>query len=133
MLYLLDTDTLVFYLRGRPEVKQKVLSVPPGDLCTSAMCIGELYYGAAKSQKQAERKAEVDRLRAVLMSIPLQGAVLERFGRLKATLEAQGERLVDADLLIAATALENNLTLVTGNLKHFRRVQGLKLESWIKR
>ncbi len=97
------------------------------------MCIGELYYGAEKSQKQVERKAEVDRLRAALMSIPLQGAVMERFGQLKASLEKQGERLADADLLIAATALENNLTLVTGNLKHFQRVQGLKMESWIKR
>ena len=114
-------------------MKQKVLSVPPGDLYTSAMCIGELYYGAVKSQKQAERKAEVDRLRRALTSIPLQGAMLERFGRLKATLETQGERLADADLLIAATALESNLTLVTGNLKHFRRMQGLKVESWIKR
>ena len=114
-------------------MRQKVLSVPPGDLCTSAMCIGELYYGAAKSQKQAERKAEVDRLRAALTSIPLQGSVIERFGRLKASLEKQGERLADADLLIAATTLENDLTLVTGNLKHFQRIQGLKAESWIKR
>ena len=97
------------------------------------MCVGKLYYGAAKSQKQVERKAEVDRLRAVLTSIPLQGAVMERFGQLKASLEKQGERLADADLLIAAPAPENNLTLVTGNLKHFQRVQGLKMESWIKR
>ena len=133
MLYLLDTDTLVFYLRGRFEVRQKALSVPANDLCTSAMCIGELYYGAAKSQKQVERKAEVDRLRAALTSIPLQGAVMERFGQLKASLEAQSQRLADADLLIASTALEYNLTLVTGNLKHFQRVQGLKMESWIKR
>ena len=97
------------------------------------MCVGELYYGAEKSQKQAERKAEIDSLRAALTSTPLQGAVMERFGQLKASLEKRGERLADADLLIAATALEHNLTLVTGNLKHFQRVQGLKMESWIKR
>lgn len=133
MLYLLDTDTLVFYLRGRTEVNQKLLSIPEGDLCTSTMCVGELYYGAAKSQKWAERKAEVDRLRGTLTSIPLQEVVMERFGELKASLETQGERLADADLLIAATALEYNLVLVTGNLKHFRRVQGLKVENWIER
>ena len=133
MLYLLDTDTLVFYLRGRPEVTLRLLSIPASDLCTSAMCFGELYYGAAKSQKRAERRAEVDRLRQTLTSIPLEGAVMERFGLLKALLEVRGERLADADLLVAATALEYDLILVTDNLKHFQRVEGLRLESWTER
>lgn len=133
MVYLLDTDTLVFYLRGRLEVTQKLLGVPLADLCTSAMCIGELYYGASKSQKQAERKAEVDQLRKTLVSIALDEAEMERFGQLKASLEERGERLADADLLVAATALEHDLTLVTGNLKHFQRVATLQVESWIER
>ena len=132
MLYLLDTDTLVFYLRGRPEVTRRLLSIPASDLCTSVMCLGELYYGAAKSQKQAERKAEVDRLRQTLTVVHLE-AVMERFGLLKASLEARGERLADADLLVAATTLEYNLMLITGNLKHFQRVEGLHVESWIER
>ena len=97
------------------------------------MCLGEFYYGAAKSQKQAERKAEVDQLRKTLSSIVLDSVVMERFGQLKAALESQGVRLADADLLIAATALEYDLTLVTGNLKHSQRIEKLSLENWIER
>ena len=69
MIYLLDTDALVDYLRGRQEVTQRLLSVPIKNLCTSTVCIGELYYGAAKSWKPGERKAEVDQLKTLLNSI----------------------------------------------------------------
>ena len=72
MTYLLDTDTLVFYLRGREDVRQKLLGVPLSELCTSSVCIGELYYGAAKSERRAERKAEVDNLRELLLAITSQ-------------------------------------------------------------
>lgn len=133
MHYLLDTDTLVYFLRGRPEVTRRLFRVAVGDLCTSIMCFGELCYGAAKSQEHTKRKTEVDRLRQALKSVPLESAVMERFGLLKASLEARGERLADADLLITASTLENDLTLVTGNLKHFQRIEGLRIENWIER
>jgi tRNA(fMet)-specific endonuclease VapC len=131
--YLLDTDTLVFYLRGRDDVRQKLLNVPLSELCTSSVCIGELYYGAAKSQQRAERKAEVDSLRALLLALPLGTAETERFGELKAALEVRGERLADVDPMIAATALEHNLVVVTGNLRHFERIGSLQVENWIER
>lgn len=130
MTYLLDTDTLIFYLRGRDEVRQRIFSVPLTELCTSSVCIGELYYGAAKSQMRAARKSEVSQLRELLSAIPLGNAETERFGEIKASLEVRGERLADADLMIAATALEHNLVVVTGNLRHFRRVAGLETENW---
>ena len=133
MTYLLDTDTLVFYLRGRNDVRQKLLSVPLSELCTSSVCLGELHYGAAKSQKRAERKAEVASLQNLLEVIPLGNAETERFGELKASLEVRGERLADADLMIAATALEHELVVVTGNQRHFERASGLELENWIER
>ncbi len=133
MTYLLDTDTLVFYLRGRNDIRKKLLGVPLSELCTSSVCVGELYYGAAKSQRRAERKAEVDSLRELLLAIPLRTAETERFGELKAALEVRGERLADADLMIAATALEHNLVVITGNLSHFERISGLQVENWIER
>ncbi len=133
MTYLLDTDTLVFYLRGRDEVREKLLSVSLSNLCTSSVCIGELYYGAAKSQRRTERKAEVDSLKRILSVLPFGGVEAERFGVLKKTLERRGERLADADLMIAATALEHNLVVVTGNLRHFERITGLKTETWVGR
>ncbi len=133
MTYLLDTDVLVFYLRGREAVRQKLFSVPIRELCTSSVCFGELYYGAAKSQRRAERHDEVNRLRGLLTALPLGNAETERFGELKASLEVRGERLADADLMIAATALEHNLVVVTGNLRHFGRVSSLRVENWLER
>ncbi len=53
-----------------------------------------------------------------------------RFGVLKTELEAAGTPLADADLLIAGTALEHGMTLVTGNTKHFTRIPALQLENW---
>lgn len=130
MTYLLATDTLIFYLRGHDEVRQKVFSVPVAELCASSVCTEKLYYGAAKSQMRAKRKSEVSRLRELLTAIPLGNSETERFGEIKASLEVRGERLADADLMIAATALEHNLVVVTGNVRHFRRVAGLETENW---
>jgi tRNA(fMet)-specific endonuclease VapC len=131
--YLLDTDILVFYLRGEASVRETLLATPLAELKTSSVCIGELYYGAAKSQKRAERKLEVDHLRGALPSLAPGNAEMERFGVLKASLEAQGQRLADADLIIAATALEHDLTLITGNLGHFGRIPDLKVATWLRR
>ena len=72
-------------------------------------------------------------MRELLLAIPLSTAETERFGELKAALEGHGERLADADLIIAATALEPNLVVVTGNLRHFGRVGGLQVENWLER
>ena len=85
-------------------------------------------------RKQIERKAEVDQLRAMLISLVLSDVEMEGFGNLKAIRSRRrGERLSDADLMIAATALEHNLIVVTGNLNHFQRVNGLRVESWLDR
>lgn len=131
MAYLIDTDILVFYLRKRQPIVNKLLSIPVANLYTSSMCIGELYYGAAKSQQATERRAEVDALRTVITSLAPNDAEMALFGQLKATLETQGQRLADADLIIAATATNHKLTLITGNHKHFSRIEALQLENWL--
>ena len=133
MLYLLDSYTLVYYLRGRPEGTQKLLETPREDFSTSSLYIRELYYGAAKSERQIERKAAVDQLQSTLISLSLSNKEMESLGRFRACLEKQGIKLSQADLMIAVTALDHTLIAVTGNVKHFRRSQGLKLENWIKR
>jgi predicted nucleic acid-binding protein len=129
MAYLIDTDILVFYLRKRQHIVEKLLSIPATNLYTSSMCIGELYYGAAKSQQPTKRRAEVDALRNKMTCLAASNLEMAMFGQLKALLELQEQRLADADLIIAATAITYQLTLVTGNYKHFRRIEGLQIES----
>ena len=90
----------------------------------------ELYYGAYKSQKVTSNLAKIKLLEQSLEIIHIGMESAEIFGMLKAQLEVNGTRLDDFDLILASCALLRNLTLVTNNLKHFRRIDGLKLANW---
>jgi predicted nucleic acid-binding protein len=90
----------------------------------------ELYYGAYKSQQITANAARVKTLGQSIEMAPINAAVAETFCMIKATLESRGNRLDDFDLIIAATALANNLILVTNNTEHFSRIDSLKLENW---
>ena len=126
---LLDTDTCIGILKGVPKVVSAWRAC--NERCAlSLMSVGELAYGAAKARNPEAERGRVERLAGILDEGSLTKAVMMRFGLLKAELEAAGTPLADADLLIAATALEHGMTLVTGNTKHFARIPGLELENW---
>jgi predicted nucleic acid-binding protein len=129
---LLDTDTLIFVLRAREDVSRRFLQCGPGDVATSSICFGELHYGASKSRFSALHLARLETLKATLTILPITEREAVLFGGVKADLESLGQRLPDADLWIAATAMSHNLTLVSHNQRHFARVPGLKLEDWVK-
>lgn len=126
MKYLIDTDVVIDYLRAKLELKKDFLESGAG---ISVITLGELVYGAYKSNSpQHTIKVALSFIReSNLQIIDLNQESIFNFGQLKANLEIKGERLEDFDLLIAATAIANNLTLVTRNIKHFKRMKGLKL------
>ena len=126
---LLDTDTCIGLLKAVPNVVTGWRTC--GERCAiSLMSVGELYYGAAKSHNPDAERGRIDRLMRILDEGTISKSVMMRFGIIKAELESRGTRLADADILIAATALENDMTLVTGNTKHFDRIPGLIIENW---
>jgi predicted nucleic acid-binding protein len=96
----------------------------------SVITLMELFYGAHKSQKIASNLAKIKTLENSLEIIPVGEELAEIFGMTKAQLEKAGSPLDDFDLIIASCALSNNLVLVTNNVKHFRRIEGLKLTNW---
>lgn len=98
------------------------------ECCISEITLAELYYGAAKSGR-AKHYADVKFIQEHFEVLPIK-PVLKLFGQNKYTLEAKGMRIDDFDLLIASTALFNNLTIVTHNTKHFNRIQNLQVEDW---
>jgi tRNA(fMet)-specific endonuclease VapC len=130
--YLLDTDTCIFWLKGNRKIERKALAVGLNYLGISFITLSELYYGAYNSQRIKENLANIKVLASKLKRIDTDQATCEAFGKLKAALVSQGKVLDDADLFIAAGALENNLVLVTNNEKHFKRIKGLKVENWTK-
>jgi predicted nucleic acid-binding protein len=132
-VYCFDTDVLSIVLRGRAsnELTRRLALVPSGDQFTTSITLGEMLYGARKrsSEDLAERiEALVERLVAVL---PFDRDAARMYGSIRAELELAGKRIDEPDLRIASIALAHDLTLVTGNTKHFGRVPELRVENWL--
>ena len=131
-MYLLDTDIIIYSLKGHPVLQKNLRRHLNDSLQISIVTCLELYYGAYKSQQVTGNLAKVKKIEETLEVLPLGTETAEIFGRLKAQLGIKGTRLDDSDLMIAACALTHNLTLVTNNENHFQRIDGLKLTNWIK-
>jgi tRNA(fMet)-specific endonuclease VapC len=130
-VYLLDTDIIIYSMKGHPLVQQKLTEQINAVMRISMITLNELYYGAYKSRQISANLAKIKTLENAFEAIPVNYESTEIFGLLKAQLESQGNRLDDFDLLIAATAMAHNLTLVSNNLKHFQRIDGLNVETWL--
>jgi predicted nucleic acid-binding protein len=129
-MYLLDTDIVIYSLKGHSTVKKHLERNRRGAIKISIATLMELYYGAYKSQKVASNLGKIKRIEDAIDIIPLGRDSAEIFAMLKAELEIAGTPLDDFDLILAACALSHDLILVTSNVKHFKRIQGLKLENW---
>jgi tRNA(fMet)-specific endonuclease VapC len=129
-MFLLDTDTVIYALKGQAKVAENLRAHLHDPLYLSTITVMELYYGAYKSQNVDANLAKLKTIEESFTLLPPGPETVETFGKMKAILEAQGLRLADLDLIIAATALTRNLTLVTNNQRHFGRILGLKLANW---
>ncbi|MGH7566607.1 MAG: type II toxin-antitoxin system VapC family toxin [Gemmatimonadota bacterium] len=131
MAYLFDTDALSETLRSRPlpDYLEWLSSIPREDQYTSAIVIGELFKGAFRSSAREKHLANIETLVLPEVTIlPYDVAVARVYGEIRAMLEETGAILADADLQIAATSIHHDLALVTGNLRHFSRIEGLVIE-----
>ena len=132
-MYCLDTDVLSATMRPAPPLHliRRLARIPRDEQCTTAVSVAELAFGAAKSGS-AELATEVRELvRSGGRILPFDRRAAEVVGPLRAELERQGRRLEPLDLQIAAIALARDLTLITGNTRHFERVPGLRVENWL--
>ena len=129
-MFLLDTDTVIYSMKGKEAVQKNLLLHFNDPIMLNTITLMELYYGAYKSQKVTSNLAKIKLLEQSLEIIHIGMESAEIFGMLKAQLEVNGTRLDDFDLILASCALSRNLTLVTNNLKHFQRIDELKLANW---
>jgi predicted nucleic acid-binding protein len=135
-MYLFDTDILSNLLRRMPSTTliAKLASVPPEQQFTSSITLGELVYGAYKLGTRGA--ALLERLEKTLLPnlpiLPFDATAARRYGEVRADLEQRGLPIGDADLRIATIALVRDFTVVTGNLRHFQRVPGLRVENWLE-
>ena len=134
-MYLFDTDTLSNVVKQNPSpvLLKKLGNIPKSVQYTSAINIGEIYYGANRSpRKEQIIKAFAERVFPNVNILSFDRESGEVFGLLKAELEKQGIGCSEPDLRIASIAIQHKLTLITGNTKHFSNVPGLHVENWIK-
>ena len=123
----MDTDWAIDYLHKADRTVRRLEELLPDGVGLSVVSLAELYEGLARSRDpDADSKAIRLFLEAVEM-VPLDDAACRLFGAERARLREEGNLIGDMDILIGATAISNNLTLLTNNTRHFERMQGLKL------
>lgn len=130
-MILLDTDTCIGILRGYDIVLHKRKGCSEG-IAVSFMTAAELYYGAERSRNPTKNHRLIEQFLMTVEILHPDRAVLQEFGRMKHALETQGIPLADADLFIAATCIKKCTKLITGNMKHYERIPGLKIENWLR-
>jgi len=128
---VLDTDTCIEILRGNAVVIARRRAVTDS-VATTWVTAAELYYGAARSSAPEKNHEAVSELLSAQPVLGLSDTAARAFGEVKASLERQGRRLADADLLIASIAIAHGAEVVTGNRKHYGRIPGLVVEDWIR-
>ena len=130
MIYLIDTDIIIYSLKNYPVVKNNFRKHANDPKTISVITYGELVFGAKKSGDYHRNIAAAHRISELFPLVEVTKAIIETFAGIKADLQKQGNIIDDMDLLIAATAITMNYTLVTNNERHFSRVPGLQIENW---
>ncbi len=127
----LDTDFLIAILRGKEGARKKAEEIDKeGRGATTSINAFEVFFGAYRSARKSENIKQASRLLDRLFIFPLDYASSQKAADLSADLVAKGKSVDYRDVMIAAIAIENQLTLVTRNVSHFSRIKGLKMETW---
>lgn len=133
MKYLLDTTICVFFLRGKLDGNETMRSKGRENCYISEITVAELRYGAENSNDVLQSNRAVDDFLQGLQIVPIFGCI-HRYAKEKVRLKKLGHPMHDDfDLLIGVTAVENNMTLVTDNIRHFQRLENITIENWFER
>jgi len=130
-MYILDTNTLIYFFKGIGSVPSKFLSISPKDIAIPAIVIYELEYGIAKSSSPKKRQTQLNELCSLISILPFGEIEATLSASIRAKLEKKGTPIGSNEILIAGTALAHQGVLVTNNLNKFSRVSKLKTESWL--
>ena len=130
MGYLIDTNTIIYSIKNNIKVNERFKEYLHVPKALSMITYAELYYGAKKSAFPEKNMAIVRKTAELFPVIEITRPVIETFADIKVYLSKKGLVITDFDIIIGATALTMNYTLVTNDLNHFQRIPGLKVENW---
>ena len=130
--YLLDTNICIYISKYQPpQVKQKFLQHSLSELHISIVTLGELYFGAQKSQAKEKALKIIQQLTQTMQVAHLDENVAMHYADIRYQLQQQGNTIGNNDLWLAAHARANHWIIVTNNEKEFLRVQGLSVQNWV--
>lgn len=130
--YLLDTSIVAFLFRGKYSIGQHLRTMGADQCFVSDVTIAELTYGAYHSDKVERNLRMIEFFKNNVTVVPFSDAIIE-YGKQKDRLVRNGLMIEDFDLLIGCTAVAKGMVMVTDNVRHFSRIEGITLENWVKR
>ena len=132
MNYLLDTNICVYFMRGKRNVAAKISEIGQEHFFISEMTLGELLYGAQCSDRPSENIRAVHVFCQYVTILPTAN-IWNEFAVQKAFLRKKGQLIEDADIIIGTTAIINNMVMVTENVKHIGRLNGIVVVNWMEK
>ncbi|HEY4491587.1 MAG TPA: type II toxin-antitoxin system VapC family toxin [Acidobacteriota bacterium] len=131
MIYILDTNTCIYFLNGTSaRIRDRIASRKVSELATTSITAAELYYGAYHSKEITKNLEILQKFFANLQILPFHRKAAQEFARLKENLRKKGKMIGVFDLMIAAIARREDVTLVSHNTGEFSRIESLLLEDW---
>jgi len=132
MRYLLDTNTCIVLIKRSPEqVMHRFKRLRVGDVGVSAITVCELQFGVSNSSQPERNQRALTEFLGPLEALDFPAAAAAVYGEIRAHLQRSGKPIGSYDLLLAAHAIHEDLTLVTNNMRELRRVPDLRAENWI--
>ncbi len=129
-MYVLDTNTLIYFFKGVGNVAQKLLSKSPREIGIPSIVLYELEVGIAKSKSPRKRLKQLEEITSIVNVLPFTAREAKISATIRFQLEKKGIPIGPFDILIAGTALAHQAILVTHNTKEFKRINKLQIEDW---
>jgi len=132
MMRLLDTNTCIYFLnKASDRIIDQFKKFSPSRIKLSSITVAELFFGAEKSKAKKKNWQIVESFVSTFEIIPFDGESSRIYAKIRASLEEAGTPIGPMDLLIASISLANDFVLVTNNIKEFKRIKKIRLESWL--
>jgi tRNA(fMet)-specific endonuclease VapC len=127
-MYLIDSDCIIDFIKGDLGIAQTIKLISKEGISTSVICVGEILEGLYYSGHAKDIKIKYfSKFLESVKIFDVDMAISNQFAKLRGDLRLKGKLIDNFDLLIASTCIVNGLTLITGNVKHFKRIKNLKI------
>ena len=127
--YLIDTNTCIYYIKGKYDLKKKFEKVDPDNCFISEITLAELMFGVENSEKKEKNQKALDNFLKGVKVVPIFHS-LGLYAKEKSRLRKAGTPIDDFDLLIGVTSVTHNLIMVTNNKSHLARIKNIVIEDW---